>query len=89
MPSLAYGASCEGSPQPIRRFVEDKMKAARAGSGPFRSATLNSALDADSSANRLFTAPLLAWAKEVWEGAVDGLLSRAWARAAQLMALLW
>eukprot|EP00973_Karenia_brevis_P085819 11904611-Karenia_brevis.AAC.1 len=38
--SLAYGASCTGTPTPIRRFLKEKLAATRRGAGLFRSATL-------------------------------------------------
>ena len=46
-PSLAYGAACEGTPDHIQKFLAAKLRASRAGSGLFRSATLDASLEGD------------------------------------------
>ncbi|CAK0816105.1 unnamed protein product [Prorocentrum cordatum] len=86
-PSLAYGATCEGTPPHIQHFLAAKLKASRAGSGPFRSATINAALEGDLVAETAATAPLLAWAKECWDHkSMHGGLQRAWARQQRRLA---
>ncbi|CAK0841362.1 unnamed protein product [Prorocentrum cordatum] len=66
--SVAYGATCAGTPPAVLKFVMAKAAAVRAGAGTFRSGTLGWAIaPRTDGAEQLRLAPLRAWAREAWD----------------------
>ena len=65
--SLAYGASCMGSPSAVTAYVAAKTRSTMANAGRFRSGRLGAAVSSDRSAARLALAPVKAWVEEAWE----------------------
>ncbi|CAK0894942.1 unnamed protein product, partial [Prorocentrum cordatum] len=66
--SVAYGATCAGTPPAVLKFVMAKTAAVRAGAGTFRSGTLGWAIaPRTDGAEQLRIAPLRAWLREAWD----------------------
>ncbi|CAK0811655.1 unnamed protein product [Prorocentrum cordatum] len=66
--SVAYGATCAGTPPAVLKFVMAKTAAVRAGAGTFRSGTLGWAIaPRTDGAEQLRLAPLRAWMREAWD----------------------
>eukprot|EP00973_Karenia_brevis_P078404 10885441-Karenia_brevis.AAC.1 len=78
MASVGYGASLDGTPSPILRFLESKLAATRGGAGHFRSAVLNLGVHGWDSLAELALAPLRAYVRHTWDGEVRDMQQAAW-----------